>query len=224
MTEQSLVVEGPIARLRLQRPEKRNALTRTMVSGMRSALVAAAGSATLRALVLEGDGPSFCAGVDLHESKDAEVEFPEPFPTVFEKLLDDIRSFPAPTLAKIHGACIGAGCALALTCDVRFASRDAVFAIPVVRHGLRYPTSEVHRLTELIGPGHASQFLFSSCSLDAAQAAAWGLVDTCSDDLDAATQHYLDAILSGDADSLLFCRDQIRSARHRISGATDERA
>ena len=112
--------------------------------------------------------------------------------------LDALRNLPIPTIAVIHGACYGAGIALAMACDLRIAAADARFAITPAKIGISYPQEDVHRLTELVGPGQAARLLFTALAIDGAEAARIGLVELC----DADEGPIVEAILASDADSL----------------------
>jgi enoyl-CoA hydratase/carnithine racemase len=206
VTHVALSIDRHVATIRLQRPAKRNALTASMVDQTREHLVAAAAHDSVRLLVVAGDGPAFCAGVDVTDTGVSDL------PVLLEALLAAVESFPVPSVAVIQGPCIGAGCAIALACDVRLSSTEASFGIPVARFGLRYPDRSVARLVELVGTGRAGLLLYAGQTIDARTAAAWALVDSCTDDLASAVDEFADGVGRGNADSIQFCRRQIRAA------------
>jgi enoyl-CoA hydratase/carnithine racemase len=171
--------EGSIARLRLNRPAARNALP---LDGW-AELAGVAEQAEQRGanvLILSGvSGGAFCAGADLADF-DAFREAPEArsrFRLAIRRGLDRLRALPIPTVALVEGACYGAGVAVAMACDIRFAGPGAQFAITPAKLGISYPQEDVHRLVRLVGPGQASRLLFSAAAIDGAEAERIGLVE-----------------------------------------------
>jgi enoyl-CoA hydratase/carnithine racemase len=195
--------------IRLANPERRNALNASMAAAIRRSLVELAVDSTVRALVITGDDTAFCAGVDLssttrvHDSSFAES---------LELMLEELHAFPKPTIALVHGHCIGLGCAMATACDVRMAHPDASFAVPGARLGIRYPTSALRRLVTLIGPGRANLMLLAGRSTSAAVAATWGLVDVCDAEVDATATKFANAVTDIDPQVARSTRDAIRGA------------
>jgi enoyl-CoA hydratase/carnithine racemase len=176
-----LSIEGAVARLRLNRPEARNAipLDGWPAIGDRSEEALRSGA---RILIVSGapEG-AFCAGADLRaftrfrDDPAARTAFREEI----RSGLDRLRDVPLPTLAVVEGGCYGAGVALAMACDLRFAAPSAQFAITPAKLGISYPQQDVHRLVALVGPGQASRLLFSAESLDGFEAERIGLVERC---------------------------------------------
>ena len=191
-----LIRESDVARLVLSRPEARNAIPMAGWAEL-GRLLGTLGDARL--LIVTGEG-SFCAGADLsdfaamREDESLIVRFRE----TMRDGLDALRNLPIPTLAMIHGACYGAGVALAMACDLRIAAADARFAITPAKIGISYPQEDVHRLVELVGPGQAARLLFTALAIDGAEAARIGLVELC----DAGEGPIVEAILASDGDSL----------------------
>jgi enoyl-CoA hydratase/carnithine racemase len=135
------------------------------------------------------------------------------------RALDAIRGLPIVTAALIDGACYGAGVALALACDLRFASGAARFAITPAKFGISFPQEDVHRLVELVGSGQAARLLFSALGIDADEARRICLVDGDGAD------ETIAAILDNDPDSLLTLKRAIRLAAdgRRSDGDQDAR-
>jgi enoyl-CoA hydratase/carnithine racemase len=213
-------VDDGAAILQLNRPAKRNALSQAMWEAICAALAEAAARPDVRAFVFTGLPGVFCAGADLTAlrggggeagggSREAAVRYRE----ISLRGYDAVRDFSLPTIAVIDGLCIGGGNNLALACDIRLASPRASFAIPAVRHGIVYDRPTVTRLVELTGSGRASHLLFTAGRIDAARAAATGLVDILTDDLDAELADFLDALRAADMPTLLAIRDTIRQVR-----------
>lgn len=193
--------DGPTAWLRLDRPEARNALP--MASWEDFAWrIDEVGASAARLLIVTGEGSSFCAGADLAEF--AELQASEAarrrFRIAIRAALDGLAALSIPTLAVIEGACFGAGVALAMACDIRFAVPDARLAITPAKIGIGYPQEDVHRLVSLVGPGVAARLLFTGMTIDAAEAHRLGLVEIVGEPgLQLAT---MDALLACDPDSI----------------------
>lgn len=170
---------GPVAVLELARVEKRNALTRAMWAAL-PAVAAALREDGARALLLRGAGTrAFSAGADIAEFAEAYAT-----PEAARATNDAIRAgiaalaeLPLPVVALVHGPCMGAGVALALAADLRFAAEDAAFAIPPARLGIAYPFADVAALVALLGPARTKDLLFSARTVGAPEALAMGLVD-----------------------------------------------
>jgi enoyl-CoA hydratase len=164
--------------VRIDRHERRNALDIEHCDALRDAVRGFA-SAGVRAIVLTGDGNTFCAGADLDRAYD------DGFRAALTGMLRTITSLPVPVIAAVNGAAIGAGTQLALACDLRVASASASFAVPTARNGLAVDPWTVRRLALLAGGGPARALLIGCASLDASRAYALGLVDRLGE-LDAA--------------------------------------
>lgn len=154
----------------LDRPEKRNALTREMLGELVIAIDHAADDAG--ALVLTGTGAVFCAGADLKQ-------IPEGLDTdpLWEQVSDRIAALPIPTLAAVNGAVAGGGFGMLLACDIRIAVPEATFFWPVISNGLRPRPSDPARLAQLVGSGRARMMLLTGERIGAEEAKAFGLVD-----------------------------------------------
>ena len=191
--------DGPVATLTINRPARLNAVTFAMFSRLPALLAEAKAMAGVRVLVLRGAGrKSFSAGADISEFATARTT-PQQAAVYDNAVLaaeEALATFPAPTIAAIHGHCYGGGCALALACDLRFASSGARFAITPAKLGIVYPLRATRRLIDAVGPSRAKFILMSGLDIDAARAAAIGLVDEVDDDVDAAVGEFA-AILAG---------------------------
>jgi len=181
--------DGPVATLTINRPDRLNSLTYAMFSRLPSVLAEAAALDGVRVLVLRGAGRrSFSAGADISEF-DTTRTTPAQAAAYDDAVLaaeEALATFPAPTIAAVHGHCYGGGCALAVACDLRFAAPGARFAITPAKLGIVYPLRATKRLVDLVGPSRAKFILMSGIDLDAASALRIGLVDEVHDDVDAA--------------------------------------
>jgi enoyl-CoA hydratase len=167
----SLSAEGAIARLLLDRPESRNALSIQLCNDIVSALDSVEQDA--RAVVIEGAGKVFCSGADFAAvSGPGAIEF---LPA-FERMLESVGRFRLPTVARIQGAALGGGLQLATVCDFRIAGDDAKIGIPSSKLGIVINYENVQRLVLTAGPAVAKEVLMTGRVYRGAEAAAAGLV------------------------------------------------
>lgn len=165
-----------VARLTLDRAEKRNALSLEVMREVIAALDAIAADREARAVVLRGAGPVFSAGHDLREMLDRSiVEYRRTFDTCVT-LMEKIQQIPQPVIAEVAGIATAAGCQLVATCDLAIASSNARFATPGVKIGL-FCTTPMVALTRAIGRKRAMEMLLTGEFIDAATAADWGLIN-----------------------------------------------
>jgi enoyl-CoA hydratase/carnithine racemase len=186
---------GAIATLSLSRPDRRNAVSRAMLDQMVAALGDLAAEPEVRAVVLAGDGPDFCAGADLSElTSAAPPDFD--FARSFESALNAIADLPVPVIARIQGAALGAGCQIAVGCDLAVAAEDARFGIPSSRLGILVNYENIERLVLAVGRKRAGEILFTGRRVSGTEAATWGLVNEAvpAADLERRTQELARAI------------------------------
>ena len=173
-----LTIDGAIAQLILNRPDKRNALTRAMWAAIPEHAAAVAASPAVKILVLRGATPAaFAAGADIAEFEEvfASTEAARAYHSVVHAAYDAIADLAKPTIAMVQGVCFGGGCALALCCDLRYADESATFCIPPARLGLAYSLAETRRLVELVGPSKAKEMLMGARVVRADEALRTGL-------------------------------------------------
>ncbi|HEX8623959.1 MAG TPA: enoyl-CoA hydratase/isomerase family protein [Allosphingosinicella sp.] len=208
-----LTLENGIARLRLDRPEARNAIP---VSGWRqlanACTEALAGGARL--LIVSGAREAFCAGADLADfpSLTDDPAAATGFREAMRAGLDMLGGLPIATIAAIEGPCYGAGVALAMACDIRVAGDGARFAITPAKFGISYPQEDVARLVGLVGPGQASRLLLGAGAIDSAEAARIGLVELWAQDVGLAVEALAVAILANSGESVAVLKRAIRLA------------
>ena len=173
-----LLVDGepPAARITLNRPEKRNALSLDLMEELIEALGLLGGSAGVRVIVIEGAGPAFSAGHDLSEMVGQELGFYQRLFDICTVMMETIHRVPQPVIAKVHGVATAAGCQLVAACDLAVASEDARFATPGVRIGLFCSTPMVP-VSRAVGRKRALEMLLTGDPIDARTAADWGLVN-----------------------------------------------
>jgi methylglutaconyl-CoA hydratase len=173
--------DGPIITLSLNRPDKRNALSRALVAALSDELDRIEASAGNRVVILAGEGKVFCAGMDLKEaaedSADAEAEARGVADVQgIAHLINQIHRFPRITIAAVQGAAVAGGAGLALACDFVLMADDAKLGYPEVLRGL-IPAIVMHDLIRQVGERRARQLLLSGALIDAAVAERWGLVN-----------------------------------------------
>jgi 2-(1,2-epoxy-1,2-dihydrophenyl)acetyl-CoA isomerase len=171
--------DGQIVELTLDRPQRRNALTAGLVSALAKRLLEL-GSEDVRACVLTGGPPVFCAGGDLTDLNAAiehgTLALNEIVYQHFHQLVRALATVPFPVVAKIDGAALGAGLDLALCCDLRVASTRSSFASSWIGVGLVPGMGGAHLLTQAIGSARAHEMVLLGEPVDARQALDWGLV------------------------------------------------
>ncbi|MER7154679.1 enoyl-CoA hydratase/isomerase family protein [Streptomyces lydicus] len=153
---------------------KRNAMTVQMWRALPPLLDRLAGDRAVRALVLTGEGGTFCAGADIGSLRGNAAGESQGLAVAAEEAL---AAFPKPTLAAIRGYCVGGGAQLAAACDLRFAEEGALFGVTPAKLGVVYPASATRRLVRLVGLATAKYLLFSGELIDCARALRTGLVD-----------------------------------------------
>ena len=147
-------LDGPLARLRLNRPEVHNAANWAWVKDLVSATEYLEQQSDIHVVIVSGEGKSFCSGLDVKELAQGSLS-PDWFAT-WERGVMCLEGLDAITIAAIQGYCLGGGLQVALACDLRIASTDAVLSIPAVREGVIAALGPM-RLARLIGAGPAKQ-------------------------------------------------------------------
>jgi enoyl-CoA hydratase/carnithine racemase len=168
--------DEPAARITMNRPDKRNALSLELMDELITALRDASADPAARAIVIEGAGPAFSAGHDLSEMIARNEAFYRELFRVCTVLMETIHELPQPVVAKVHGIATAAGCQLVAACDLAVASAEARFATPGVKIGLFCSTPMVP-VSRAIGRKRAMELLLTGEAIDAAIALEWGLVN-----------------------------------------------
>jgi enoyl-CoA hydratase/carnithine racemase len=169
------IVDG-VALLTLANPQRRNALSREMLSSLREALLAVAADGSVRAVILRAEGPVFSSGHDLREvAGNSEAQNQELFALCTE-VMEAIRHLPQPVIAEVHALATAAGCQLVASCDLVVASENASFATPGVKIGLFCTTPGV-AVARAVSTKKAMEMLLTGEPLSAREAEAAGLVN-----------------------------------------------
>ena len=183
MSDELLVqVEGGVATMTLNRPERLNALTRTMLSVLREKLAVLAEDPAIGCVVLTGSGRAFCSGGDVRvqaASAGKSEQTPEHRADQLRASMEASRllhDMPKPTIAMVNGVAAGAGMSLALACDMRIACESARMTTAFARVGLSGDYGGTYFLTQLVGPAKARELYLTADILDAAQMLSIGLV------------------------------------------------
>jgi len=187
--------DGVTARITLNRPEKRNALSLELMEELISSLETLGANPDVRAIVIEGAGVAFSAGHDLSEMVGRDLPFYQRLFDVCTELMETIHRVPQPVIAKVHGVATAAGCQLVASCDLAVAADDARFGTPGVKIGLFCSTPMVP-LSRAIGRKRALEMLLTGEVIDANRALEWGLVNRVvpSDQLDDEVADLVEAI------------------------------
>jgi len=167
--------EGDVCVLTLTRPEKLNAIS-TEVERALGAALDSDGVRTSRALVLTGEGRAFSAGADISEFRDRDPEACIAYYRETGAVYERFAQLPVPTLAAVHGYCLGGALELALAADFRIADETAVFGFPEVALGILPTSGGTHRLVRLLGTARAKELALLRERLDADEALQVGLV------------------------------------------------
>jgi enoyl-CoA hydratase/carnithine racemase len=173
-----ILVENSVGEIVLNRPDKMNALNHAMMSELSQAFDSAE-KAEVRALIIHGQGTSFCAGRDLADADPGNEDAEAILQGIFNPVIRRLADFPAPTFAAVHGACLGVGLGLALASDVVYVSEDAKIGSPFARIGAVLDSGGHKFFVQRIGPHRALELIYTSRLLSGTEAAAWGLVNQC---------------------------------------------
>lgn len=181
-----LETDGAVARITLNRPEALNAFTEDMHHALAEVLDQVEGDVDLRALVLTGAGRGFCAGQDLNERQRKEGDPPpdlgHTIETFYNPLIRRLARFPIPTIAAVNGVAAGAGCSLALACDMVFAAQSSKFILAFAKIGLVPDSGATWMLPRLIGEAKARGFALTAAPITAPEAERMGMIWKCVDD------------------------------------------
>jgi len=175
-----LLVERPVpgvVLLTLNLPDRRNAMTDELTGAWRDAVEGLRGDRSVRCVVVTGAGTAFCSGGDLGwlEAGDASVAQLRDKMMPFYRSWLTLRALDVPTVAAVNGAAIGAGAALALSCDIRYAGTGAKLGLPFAHLGMHAGMATTHTLTEVVGVAAARELLLTGRVVAAAEMLRLGL-------------------------------------------------
>lgn len=168
--------------LRFDRPEIRNSLSTDVIDRLIN-VIGDIDRASISKVVITGSADAFASGADLREIRALTSETAHSFAERGQLLMNKIDALPMPTIAAVNGYCFGGGLDLALACDKRIASRNAIFCHPGVGLGIITGWGGTQRLPRLVGQGRALELLLTASRISAAEALRVGLVDQIADDV-----------------------------------------
>jgi enoyl-CoA hydratase len=171
--------EDGVVVLTLDNPAQRNAMSDEMTASWVAAIDELAGDASVRAVVVTGEGTAFCSGGNtswIASEPDASVDYLRTRMIAFYRAWLSIRRLEVPTIAAVNGHAIGAGLCLALACDIRYAADTAKLGVPFVKLGMHAGMAATYLLPNVVGPAHARDLLLTGRIVDADEALGLGLV------------------------------------------------
>lgn len=205
-------IDGRIGRIRLNRPERYNALNRAMIREIVEAMERFDQEETVAVIVLNGEGKSFSAGADIEEMVDAtpvSMELLDPFAD-----WDRISRLHKPLIAAVHGFVLGGGFELALACDLIYATPETQFAFPEVGLGVMPGAGGTQRLTKRIGRTRALEWLWTGDRMPASEAQQLGIINRIveADQLEAHVLTVADRIAAQPVMSVRLIKDAVDKA------------
>src|SRR5438105_2537465 len=178
MSASDLLVEtrGDVTHLTLNRPEKRNALSRDVLQALEAAQERIAADGKTRVVVVGANGPVFCSGHDLGEMTGCTEQSCRDLFGLCSRVMHRFRQLPQPVIARVHGLATAAGCQLVAACDLAVAAEEAKFATPGIKIGL-FCTTPMVPLVRAIAPRAALEMLLTGQPISAKRALQLGLVN-----------------------------------------------
>ena len=207
--------EAGIGVLSLARPPV-NALGRQLVADLGAAAAALAADGSVRALVLTGEGRTFCAGADLKERQGMSEDQVRAFVQTLSATFQSLAGLPMPTAAAINGTAAGGGCELALACDFRVLDEAGRIGLPETTLAIVPGAGGTQRLPRLIGPSRAKRWIFSGRLFTAAEAVADGVAD-----LAAPSEKVVERAVDLLADMARSAPLAVRAAKRAVEAALD---
>ena len=220
-----LEVDGHVATITLDRPEKLNAMTPEMLEGLETMLSAIEADEAIRVVVLTGAGErAFCAGADINAwSSLAPIDMWRRWVRLGHRVVDRLDGLRQPTIAAINGIAYGGGLELALACDLRIAADTVRVAAPEVGIGTIPGWGMTTRLAMVAGPARAKQMILSGEPVEASRAEAWGVLSEVvpADELDAAVRRMADRIAAQAPVAVQVAKQLIDGLRPRVPASLE---
>ena len=217
----------PAAVLTINRPDRRNALSRALIAALTDAFTRAAADPAARCVILTGNGPAFCAGMDLDElrgtvEKADEAELVWDDAARLSALYEQIYSLPKPTIAAVNGAAVAGGAGLVTVCDLAVCTPDAKFGYPEVRRGLVAAMVMPHLLRH-VGERAARWLLLTGELIDGVKALDIGLVNdvTAAGDLLPTAERWAKSLAEGGPKALAMTKELLCRCSHQAVPVAD---
>jgi len=198
-------VQNGVATIALNRPEVYNALNDEITYELQDVLKALAKDSAVRVVVLTGEGKAFCSGQDLKAaSGDQKRSFMQSLHKRYNPIIRAMRSLPKPIIARVNGVAAGAGCSLALACDLIVAAEEATFIEVFINIGLVPDSGSSYFLPRLVGMAKAFELCSMGSRVKAGEAVSIGLINKAvpADQLDEAVKSYSDYFASAPTKSI----------------------
>ena len=211
--------EQGVATIKLNRPEVLNAMNKQLWLDFKAALADAANDPQVKALIITGEGRAFSTGADLKESKNRSIEEYRDYLVELQETSRKIIRFEKPTIAAINGYALGSGYELALACDIRIAAEDAQIGSPEAKVTSSVTGGAFRLVQSLIGPGKASELLFTASYIDGKEAERIGLVNKSvpPGQLESAAREMAEKIVANSAISLKMIKKGLQMAQSGVS-------
>ena len=168
----------------LNRPDKRNAMNMELIDGLDTAVRTANRTPNIRTVIIRGEGKAFSAGIDVSNLLGLAQKYGPHWQQRMRGITDDFQAvhtrlerLEVPTIALLHGYCLGLAMELALACDIRIAAEGTQMGLPETRLGIIPDVGGTTRLTRLVGPARAKELIFTGRQFDMAYAERWGIVN-----------------------------------------------
>jgi enoyl-CoA hydratase/carnithine racemase len=207
LTEQT----GSILHLKLNRPEKKNALTQEMYQSLGTKINEAAADFAIRAVVISSDGDSFTAGNDINDfANNPQMDEGSP---VFNFLFA-IHNFPKPLIASVHGRAVGIGTTMLMHCDIVTANPNTIFSMPFVSLGLVAEGGSSYLFPRLVGHAKAAEILLTGRNFSADEALQMGLINSIADDQLAAAMKFAQELAEQPPTAVINTKALLKSGSH----------
>ncbi|MGE2726008.1 enoyl-CoA hydratase/isomerase family protein [Mycolicibacterium pulveris] len=213
--------DGAILRITLDRPSRRNSLSRPMIDTFVAALTDAATDDSLRAIHITGAGADFCSGMDWVATNSAGQrprtgDLVRRIPLTGNRVVELVHTIGLPVVCSVRGWAVGLGCNLALAADFTVASDDAVFWEPFIGRGFSPDSGSSWLLPRLVGLTRAKEMLLLGEKVDAGRAAEWGLIHraVAASELDAVSEQLLSRLAAGPTVAIGLAKQAIAYGQH----------
>jgi enoyl-CoA hydratase/carnithine racemase len=203
--------QGAVLVLKLNRAEKKNALTQDMYQTLASKINEAAGDFAIRCVVIASEGDSFTAGNDINDfANNPQMDEGSP---VFNFLFA-IHNFPKPLIAAVHGRAVGIGTTMLMHCDIVTANPNTVFSMPFVSLGLVAEGGSSYLFPRLVGHAKASEILLTGRNFTADEALQMGLINEISEDSFGAAMKFADTLAEQPPTAVINTKALLKSSSH----------